>query len=326
MSFLPKALVSPYRRHVQPRTMAAPETVILWWGTHGFRGQPTLGDVQSVDSLSRALRLRGLDHAVLSHPELALPGHLPVADIFELTPAIRQLAFVCGPLLDRSPLRDFLYIHRRARKLALGVSILPNNAAMTSRFDVVVARDGVADSTFDFAASEIVPPAPQPAAGFRSAGLSLRGLQKEYGPDRVGNWEKSELLLRGLAARKGLTIVPIETRLLPDNDVATIRADFLRSDIVLTTRMHGALLALALGKPVIALDQIPGTAKVTAVLRKVGWQYVYPAESVTADMLDAAYSDLAGTAGVSAVRAAQERIGALTETAVQRAADAFLPG
>jgi hypothetical protein len=325
VSFFSKALAFPYRRHLQPRTVTVPETVILWWGTYGFRGQPTLGDVQSVDNLSAELRRRGLEHAVLSHPELAIPGHLPIPDIFSLIPSIRQLAFVCGPLLDRSQLRDFLYIHRRARKLALGVSIMPNNPAMTSRFDVIVARDGTADSTFDFAASEILPPDPARfAAGFRSAGLSLRGMQKEYGPARLGHWERSESLLRGLAARAGLAIAPIDTRLLPNHDVATIREEFLRADIVLTTRMHGALLGLALGKPVIALDQIPGTAKVTDVLRKIGWRHVYEAESVTAEMLDAAYSDLAGTAGVAAVHAAQQRIGELTTAAVQRAADAFL--
>ncbi len=326
MSFLRKALGSPYRRHLQPRTMAAPTTVILWWGTYGFAGRPTLGDVQSVENLSRELRRRGHEHAIVSHPELALPGHLPVADIFSLTQSIRQLAFVCGPLLDRSPLRDFLYVHRRARKLALGVSILPNNEPMTARFDVIVARDGISDSTFDFAASEIIPPEPWRASGFRSVGLCLRGPQKEYGPDRVGQSEKSEALLRGLAARMSIPIVPIDTRILPENDTATIRADFLRSDIVFTTRMHGALLALALGKPVIAIDQIPGTAKVTAVLGKIGWPHVYPAESVTADILEAACSDLAGPAGVVAVSAAQHRIGEYTAAAVKRAADAFLAG
>jgi hypothetical protein len=326
VSFLRKALASPYRRHLQPRTMTAPETAILWWGTYGFSGRPTLGDVQSVENLSRELRRRGHKPAILSHPELALGGHWPVADIFSLTPSIRQLAFVCGPLLDRSPLRDFLYVHRRARKLALGVSILPNNEAITSRFDAIVARDGISDSTFDFAAAEIVPPAPWQANAIRSAGLSLRGPQKEYGPNRVGQSEKSEALLRGLAARLSLQVVEIDTRILPENDTATIAADFMRSDIVLTTRMHGALLALALGKPVIAIDQIPGTAKVTAVLRKIGWPHVYSAESVTADMLDAAFVDLAGPAGVAAVSSAQARIGEYTEAAVKRAADAFLPG
>ncbi|WP_421760756.1 polysaccharide pyruvyl transferase family protein [Devosia sp.] len=326
MSFLRKALASPYRRHLQPRTMAAPGTVILWWGTYGFAGRPTLGDVQSVENLSRELGRRGHEHAILSHPELALPGHWPVADIFSLTQSIRQLAFVCGPLLDRSPLRDFLYVHRRARKLALGVSILPNNESITSRFDVIVARDGISDSTFDFAASEIVPPDPWRANAIRSVGLSLRGPQKEYGPNRVGQSKKCEALLRDLAARMSIPIVQIDTRILPANDTAKIKADFVRSDIIFTTRMHGALLALALGKPVIALDQIPGTAKVTAVLRKIGWPHVYSAEFVTADMLDAACSDLAGPAGVAAVIAAQVRIAEYTEAAVKRAADAFLPG
>jgi len=56
-------------------------------------------------------------------------------------------------------------------------------------------------STFDFAASEIIPPEPWRAGDFRSVGLCLRGPQKEYGPDRVGQSEKTEALLRGLAAR-----------------------------------------------------------------------------------------------------------------------------
>jgi hypothetical protein len=60
---------------------------------------------------------------------------------------------------------------------------------------------------------------------------------------------------------------------------------------VATTRLHGALFALALGKPVLALDQVGGGgAKVRSVLTRIGWPLIFDAENASQTEIDRALS------------------------------------
>ena len=59
-----------------------------------------------------------------------------------------------------------------------------------------------------------------------------------------------------------------------------------RFDVVVTTRMHGLVLALRSGVPVLAVDPVAGGGKVTAQANALGWPAVIPAEEVCPEMLD----------------------------------------
>jgi hypothetical protein len=326
MSLLPRPLLSLYRRHLQARTVPAPRSVLLWWGTYGYGGGPTIGDQWAVDSLSRELARRGHQHAVLSSPELGLMHHTQVADIFALRDEIFSIAFVCGPLTDHRALRDFLAIHPRSTTVAAGVSVLENHVAMTRRFRTIVARDGTHDDTFDLALTDIVAPPRALTATRPRVGLSLRGRQAEYGGGRVSQWEKCRDLFISLAQRHQFEIVEIDTRLGPKRRAEDILADFTSVDAVLTTRLHGALFSLAAGRPVIAIDQVPGSAKLQSVVTRTGWRGLYTADHVSGDQLDQMVDMFRDSGIIADIGQAQSEIVKRGRAAVGRAADAIITG
>ncbi|HEY8596251.1 MAG TPA: polysaccharide pyruvyl transferase family protein [Devosiaceae bacterium] len=268
---------------------------------------------------------RGHEHAILSHPELNLPHHFNTADIFTLRGPIETIVFVCGPLTDHRALRDFLAVHRKARKIAVGVSVLDSQHAMSERFETIIARDGSPSATFDLGATCFrADPQRTPTRPPIFAGMSFRGKQTEYGLGRHGLWRAAEKALRQLAVEKALTPLQVDTKLIPTNRPADIGQAFAAADIVLTTRMHGALIGLSSCRPVVAVDQIPGTGKVTAVLKKIGWPFVFSAETLDPQVLSASYDALVGADGPGMVAAAKLSIEQMTAEALSAAADAII--
>lgn len=305
------------RRYLVKRTIEAPPTILLWWGSYGYSGGPTVGDLMAVENLSRRLTTAGCEHAIVSHPELGLAGHFAVEDICAIKP-VERLVFVCGPLTDKGMLRDVLAIQAGAKKIAAGVSILANHAAMTRRFDRVIARDGAPQSYFDLAIGSVT--APAPTISLDAIGVCLRGKQGEYGGRRRGLADEAGRLIDRTIAGTGSKTATLNTLLSPRNRADDILAAFASVDAVITTRMHGALLALAAGKPVIALDQIPGGAKVTSVVARTGWPLVGNVAEMDEAALRRAFDHLA-SAGTD-VAAAQQRMLALADEALAAACDA----
>jgi hypothetical protein len=98
---------------------------------------------------------------------------------------------------------------------------------------------------------------------------------------------------------------------------AQVEALLRRADVVVSMRLHGLVLGLRHGRPVVACDPITGGAKVTGQAGALGWPLVLAAEEVDAAALDDALTrclagelDVAvadarerGTAGVTAARA-----------------------
>lgn len=308
------------RKYLTAKTVTPPPVLLFWWGSYGFKGGPTLGDLLAVNNLSSRLGKLGLDHAVVSHTELKFSGHLLVDDVYAIRPA-RKFVFVCGPITENRELGDLLSIHRAATKIAAGVSVLANHAKMNRRFDRIVGRDGSDPSHFDLAVAETV--APIQDAPLKTAGICLRGPQDEYGADRKGMSLQAEAVFREIMSKNQLQPVVIDTVLSAQNDAAMIDANLQSSDIIMTTRMHGALLALAAGKPVIAIDQVPGGAKVTAVIEKTGWPYVFKAEAVSAEAIQSVLDRLRSSDWRPQVLSAQKKIRELTDEALKASVDAI---
>ena len=190
-----------------------------------------------------------------------------------------MLAFVCGPIVYNRELVDFLSVHRRAKKLAVGVSVIARQHAMTELFDFIIARDGTHEQHFDIAVVDYEPPALRNRR-FTKVGLCLRGAQSEYGRNICQN-EKSDGMLRGLAHELNLETLEIDTVIGPDNSPSQILEKFEAVDIILTTRLHGSLFGLSKAKPIIAVDQIAGGAKVTSVLNAIEWPYVFQSNTIS---------------------------------------------
>ncbi|MFJ2302552.1 polysaccharide pyruvyl transferase family protein [Streptomyces sp. NPDC087787] len=92
-------------------------------------------------------------------------------------------------------------------------------------------------------------------------------------------------------AAKDCARVPAETRLATDDwRLCATGEQFLalvsRLDLVVTTRLHGLVLALRAGTPVIAVDPVTGGAKVSAQARAQGWPALLTADTLTPQLLD----------------------------------------
>lgn len=104
--------------------------------------------------------------------------------------------------------------------------------------------------------------------------------------DTVRRWrgEAGDAAIDRLVRRHRYVPVPFDTRLATDDwrvpsAPEQVAALVRRCDLVVTSRMHGLVLALRAGVPVLAVDPIAGGAKVSAQARAWSWPAVAcPAE------------------------------------------------
>ncbi|MEU0005615.1 polysaccharide pyruvyl transferase family protein [Streptomyces sp. NPDC006314] len=243
-------------------------------------GEATAGDVLARQQVSAALARAGIRHDTAWSPGFR-PGALSLDTV---EPAeYDTLLFVCGPL--HGPQVAALHARfRTCRRLAAGVSVVdPADPAVTG-FHQIVARDGTAaPARPDLAAG--APAGPLPPV----AGVILSHGQGEYGVRR--RHEDVNARITGWLAGKDCARVPADTRLATgDWRLCATPEQFLalmtRFDVVVTTRLHGLVLALRTGTPVIAVDPVAGGAKVSAQARAVGWPALVDAGAPTEEILD----------------------------------------
>lgn len=237
---------------------------------------PTAGDL-----LARDVVCGWLEEAGISY-DLALAPYLDGGvDWRHADPgAYSVLLFVCGPFGRRPLIEALLGRFARCRLAAVGVSVL--DEAFSERLDPLLERDSAQAARADLAFA--ARPRKMPVAG-----ISLSPPQHEYGE---GLHEQAAEALRELARRRGLALVEVDTDLLAGKDRFRDAAEpaslIARCDVLLTTRLHGMVLALGQGVPVLAVDPIRGGAKVSRQAAAVDWPEVLPAESLDAATLDAA--------------------------------------
>lgn len=272
----------PEGRPVQTRVLVG------WYGS--FPGHGTIGDLRSVEAVVSHLVARGhgVTHATASpfdiHGAVRADWRAVPPDQFD------AVLFVCGPILRHHPETGAFFERFRDATLAgLGVSLLPrNDPNHLNPFVRVFARQGMPEIFGDVAAtacSEALVSGTRTRTGDETPviGLALRGEQHEYGAENC-LFERAHALFEALtdvlARHSAARVVNLENHLAragvsPDE----IERRYSRCDLVLTTRFHGAVLALRQGVPFVALDQIRGGAKVLPLLRELGWDAVRRAET-----------------------------------------------
>jgi len=186
-----------------------------------------------------------------------------------------HVVFVCGPLGNGTPVTELFERFAHARVVGVDVSML-QDLAEWNPFHLLLERDSSRTARPDvtFAA----PSAPVPVVG-----LVLVHEQKEYvGAMHAHVHEQIRAALGSVQA----AVVEIDTGLDPPNTTGLRSADQIESliarmDAVVTTRLHGLVLAIKHGVPALAIDPIRGGAKIARQAAAIGWPIALVAEEAT---------------------------------------------
>ncbi|MET9366566.1 polysaccharide pyruvyl transferase family protein [Streptomyces griseoflavus] len=256
------------------RERSGPERVLLT-GWFSFRdGEATAGDVLALRRVEEVLRGSGTAYDVAWSPAF-LPDAPHLDDVRPRD--YSHLVFVCGPL--HGPQIEEL--HRRFAhcvRIAVGTSVIDPEDPAATGFHSVLARDAPGrEPSEDLAAHAPAVPA-RPVVG-----VILTHGQREYGEQRRHE-EVADAVTRWLAG-KDCARLELETRLDTRDwhlsaTPAQVQSVLARLDLVVTDRLHGLVLALRVGTPVLAVDPVAGGAKVSAQARACRWPALLSAEQV----------------------------------------------
>ncbi|MES9544290.1 polysaccharide pyruvyl transferase family protein [Actinomadura sp. NPDC000600] len=251
-----------------------------------LHGEATAGDVLAMEAVRAALAGAGVECHLAWSPVFR-PGGL---DLDRADPAFyTHVVFACGPL-HGPQIEELHRRYARCTRVAVGVSVIdPGDPAVTG-FDAVLARDAPVEAPRrDLAALPAAPSVPV-------AGVVLAPGQAEYGDRRRHDRVEGELV-EWLAGRECARL-PLDTRLDPRDwrlftTAAELESVLRRLDVVVTTRLHGLVLALKNGIPALAVDPVGGGAKVAAQARAWSWPAVVtvPTARTGERILDAAELD-----------------------------------
>jgi hypothetical protein len=195
-----------------------------------------------------------------------------------------HVVFVCGPFGNGWPITEFLPRFARSRKIGINLSML-ESLETWNPFDLLLERDSSVISRPDI--TFIAPCTPVPVVG-----VVLIDSQPEY--KGVDFHQIANDAIKRLIASRELSAVSIDTRLDVNRtglrSPAEIETLIARMDVVLTTRLHGLVLALKHGIPALAIDPVAGGAKIKKQCETIGWPIVFTADALADEELHEAFS------------------------------------
>ena len=250
------------------------KTLIAGW--FSFKeGHATAGDI-----LARDLACQWIERIGWRYDVAVAPPFTGGVDWRSVDPrSYSHVLFVCGPF-EKKPLEsEFLKRFTKCRLIGLNLSMLKPLHAWNP-FDLLFERD-----SSDNVAPDIV-------FNSRQALVPVVGvcLVENYEKALVDNANDS---IRRLIASREIATVYIDTRLDMNSthlhSPAEIESLIARMDMMVTTRLHGTILALKNGVPVIAIDPVAGGHKIKCQADLIGWPVVFTADSLTDHALQDAF-------------------------------------
>jgi hypothetical protein len=195
-----------------------------------------------------------------------------------------DVIFVCGPFGNGWPLTEFLDYFSNSMLIGVNLTML-QSLDTWNPFDLLFERDSsvIANPDITFQG---------PSAAVPVVGVIQVHKQKEYGEKALHDMAHSAID-RLLNSREA-SVVDIDTA-LQDNKgglrtPAEIEALISRMDVVITTRLHGTVLALKNGVPAIPIDPVLGGAKISSQVKTIGWPILFNAEHLEDEALRAAFT------------------------------------
>lgn len=256
-------------RAAGPPLSEARRALVAGWFSFA-QGHATAGDVLACREACRWLQSVGCPFDVAFAPPFE--GGVDWRSVDPL--AYSDVLFVCGPFQKGELEAEFLHRFAGCRLFGLNLSMAAP-ASEWNPFDFLIVRDDEVETNADMVFLAERRPVPL-------IGTCLVELHPEAQVERVNAAVKA--LLHEVEA----AIVQIDTRLDANESglrtPAEVETAIARVDALVTTRLHGLVLALKNGVPVLALDAVPGGGKILRQARKVGWPLVN-----TLDQADAAW-------------------------------------
>ena len=181
-----------------------------------------------------------------------------------------HVVFVCGPFQQGALEQQFLRHFAGCRLIGLDLSML-TALDQWSPFDVLLERDSSATSRPDVVFLSRQPLVP----------VVGRCLVEPYDNSY---WNLANEAVARLLAARSTAVVEIDTRLDVNSTglrtPAEIESLIARVDVLVTTRLHGLVLALKNGVPAIAIDPMGDGAKILRQAATIGWPLAYAADQL----------------------------------------------
>ncbi|WP_135817926.1 polysaccharide pyruvyl transferase family protein [Paracoccus liaowanqingii] len=256
----------------------------------------TVGDVEVLRQTEQRLQALGMAYDVTPYTDARLSVDPSWLDRFTLNPArYTHLIVICGPFTPAMAVQHDTIFARFQHCVHIGVNLtMVESLDRFNPFEVLLERDSDRTVRADLSFRETSPSVPV-------VGICLAGPQREYAGRHRGDLAAAKL--RRLIERSGVafieldTSVPVETNRFGLSNAAQFEAILGRLDAMLTTRLHGMVLALKNGIPTIAIDPVSGGDKVTRQAGKLGWTEVFDPDLVSDEDLSAALTRCLSKAG-----------------------------
>lgn len=197
--------------------------------------------------------------------------------------AYSHLVFVCGPFGRSWEVTSFLERFSGSKLIGVNLSML-EPLENWNPFDLLLERDSSRTARPDLsflAETRRVP----------TVGVVLIDSQPEYREQNL--LESANARLTRFVQEREVAVVNIDTRLDVNahglRTAAAIESLIARMDVVLTTRMHGLVLSLRNGVPVVAVDPVAGGAKVIRQAATLGWPCALRLDQATPAAIEGAF-------------------------------------
>lgn len=247
----------------------------------------TVGDIEVLRQVEARLHELGIPFEVAPYTLDLLEMAPSWVDAAQLEPAdFTHLIVVCGPYAPDYPVK-YPYVLARFRHCTqVGINLtMVAPLADCDPFDALLERDSDNRVRPDLSFLQDEPRVPV-------VGLCLARSQREYGGRQMH--DLAERRLRALLQRAGVAVVELDTTLPRRKNrsgigtAAEFESILARMDALVTTRLHGTVLALKNGVPVLAVDAIAGRDKVTRQAELLEWPEIHALDSVDDAQLDQA--------------------------------------
>jgi hypothetical protein len=266
----------------------------------------TVGDIEVLQEVERQLAAASMPWDVAPLSSGMSKFSADWLDIRTAIPAkYTHLLVVCGPFWRPYYLQRGVDLDAFAHCVRIGVNLsMIDDIGTYNPFDRLIGRDSDNWARPDISFLHEVQKMPV-------AGLCLVTAQKEYG-DRQEH-DRAGKLFRNLAHRNGLALIELDTEWPAERNACgfaspeQLESVCTRVDVMFTNRLHGTVLSLKNGIPVIAIDAIAGGGKVLRQASAIGWPEVFAIDQVTDAALDGALARCLQPAGRERARTCAAR-------------------